>query len=172
MRRYVAILVVSAFVLKGSDAQIVNSKPLSRRITGYTMNVELDPVAKTITGSMKAYWVNISTDKVPDIQLHMYLNAFRSNKSTFQKESGMSPGPGKESVGWVEIKSMKDQYGNDLTKSSSFISPDDANPDDMTVLRVMLPKPVNPGDTVTLDISFKSKLPSQIRRTGYADDFF
>jgi hypothetical protein len=159
------------FLLPGIS-QVVVKEPLSPRITGYKMDVELDPEAKTVSGSMKAWWVNISDDLVPDIQMHMYLNAFRSNKSTMYWKSVGSPGTDEKDFGWVEISSMTDDSGNDLTKLITFISPDDGNPDDMTVLRVVLPEPVKPGDTVNLYIDFRSKLPSAFRRTGYNKDYF
>jgi hypothetical protein len=155
-----------------ASAQFVNKTPMSQRITGYSMDVELDPASAIITGTMDAWWVNISSDIVPDIQLHMYLNAFRSNKSTFYSESGGSPGTEAKDLGWVEIKSMTSDKGNDLVPSIEFISPDDDNKDDMTVLRVVLPEPAKPGDTVKLKIKFKSKLPSNIRRTGFKKDYF
>jgi hypothetical protein len=172
MKKPVALICGLLMFFAASPAQIVNKTPLSQRITGYVMDVELDPASAVITGTMEAWWVNISTDIVPDIQLHMYLNAFRSNKSTFYKESGGSPGTGAKDPGWVEINSMKDRSGTDLMPSMEFISPDDGNTEDMTVLRVMLPEPVKPGDTVKLNISFKSKLPSNIRRTGFNKDYF
>ncbi len=168
----IALICGLALMLDSGNAQIVNSSPLSQRITGYKMDVELNPAEKTITGTMEGYWVNISTDQVPDIQLHMYLNAFRSNRSTFYKESGGSPGGSKDDAGWVVINSITDGRGEDLSEKMAFISPDDGNADDMTVLRVILPKPAAPKDSVFLKIKFKSKLPSNIRRTGFKDDFF
>jgi hypothetical protein len=154
--------------------QIVNPTPLSPRITGYKMNVELDPVAKTVTGVMEAFWVNPSKDNVPDIQLHMYMNAFRSNKSTLNREIVSNAIKSNKEIdfGWIEIKSMTDKNGNDLKQGMKFISPDDNNPDDMTVLDVPLPKAAKPGDTVFINVNFVSKLPSDIRRTGFNDDFF
>ena len=163
------------------QSQIVNKEPLSDRITGYKIDAVLDTEAKTVSGNMNAFWVNKSSDNVPDIRLHMYLNAFRSNKSTFFRESrhwesghwvSDSPGTEKKDFGWVEIKSMKDRKGNDLKPNMQFISPDDGNPDDMTVLKVQLPEAVKPGDTVLISLGFVSKLPSNISRTGYYDDFF
>jgi hypothetical protein len=153
-------------------SQIVLPKPLSQRITGYKIVVELDPVTKKVSGNMDAYWVNPSRDIVSDIQLHMYLNAFKSNKSTFYRESGGSPGSKEIDFGWINIESMTDRNGNDLKKGMRFISPDDNNPDDMTVLDVTLNEAANPGDTVFIKVSFVSKLPSRIIRTGFNDDYF
>ena len=168
-------LIFLASLLPGLSAifaQDIFENPLSERITGYDINVSLDTDAKTISGSMVAMWVNNSPDMVPDLQLHMYLNAFRSNKSTFYRESGGSPGSREIDYGWTEISKITYNNGTDLSGSLSFIHPDDDNSDDMTVMQIMLPEPVAPGDTVFLDIDFTSKLPSNIRRTGFTDDFF
>jgi hypothetical protein len=167
---FLIFLFCPAFLLLQS--QIVNKKSLSERITGYDIDAELDHVEKTVNGSMNAFWVNKSTDNVPDIRLHMYLNAFRSNKTTFSIESGGSPGTEKKDFGWIEIKSMKDRIGMNLKPYMQFISPDDGNPEDMTVLKVQLPEAVKPGDTVFIKLRFVSKLPSVINRTGFKDDFF
>jgi hypothetical protein len=172
MKRTIFLIPLFYITLHQLQSQVVNKQPLSDRITGYKIDAELDPDMKTVTGTMDAFWVNKSKDNVPDIRLHMYLNAFRSNKSTFYKESGGSPGTKEKDFGWIEIKSMKDIKGNDLKPNMQFISPDDGNPDDMTVLEVQLPEVVKAGDTVFLNLRFVSKLPSKIIRTGFKDDFF
>ena len=59
-----------------------------------------------------------------------------------------------------------------LKPGMKFISPDDNNPDDMTVLDVLLMEAAKPGDTVFIKVNFVSKLPSSIRRTGFNDDYF
>lgn len=172
MKKTIFLILIFISALRLLQSQIINKEPLSKRITGYKIDAELDPAAKTVTATMDAFWVNISTDKVPEIRLHMYLNAFRSNKTTFYKESNGTPGSEKEDPGWIEIKSMKDRKGDDLRPYMQFISPDDGNPDDMTVLNIKLPEAVKPGDTVFINIRFVSKLPSRIFNTGYSDDFF
>lgn len=153
-------------------SQIINKEPLSARQTYYNIDSKLDPETKTITGHMEAYWVNMSDNVVPDIQLHMYMNAFRSNKSTLYTESGGSPGSKKSDYGWIEIKSFSDGNGTDLIGKMQFISPDDSNLQDQTVLKVLLQEAAKPGDTVFIKVNFETKLPSRIMRTGFNDDFF
>ncbi|MBS0011670.1 MAG: M1 family metallopeptidase [Bacteroidales bacterium] len=171
MKRVIFLFLFAAcfFSIK---AQVIFYEPMSERLTGYSMNVELDPVAKTVSGSMEAYWVNNSRRSVPDVQMHMYLNAFRSNKSTFYSESKGSPGSRELDFGWIEINNIINHRGADLRKGMEFIQPDDGNRYDSTVLRILLPEPVRPGDTAFFYIDFTSKLPSNIRRTGFTDDFF
>ena len=172
MRRQTIFVVLFFAFTCVSYSQTVNREVLSARLTGYKIDATLDPVKKTVTGKMEAYWVNNSTDNVPDLQMHMYLNAFRSNKTTFYKESGIFNKSEKIDFGYIEINSFTDIYGNELKPLTSYISPDDGNPEDMTVLRIALPEPVRPGDTIYIIVDFESKLPALTHRTGFNDDFF
>lgn len=155
-----------------SFSQIVNKEPLSERLTEYKIDATLDTKSKIIYGRMETFWVNHSYDNVPDVQMHLYLNAFRSNKTTFNKKSGWPFSKENADLGWIEIRSLTGKKGNDLMSHMQFIRPDDGNPDDFTVLKITLPESAGPGDTVFLNINFESKLPSRIIRTGYSDDFF
>ncbi|MGE5349056.1 MAG: M1 family metallopeptidase [Actinomycetota bacterium] len=153
-----------------AGGQIIVDKPLSSRLTGYDMNVTLDPVGHTVSGLMTAWWVNHSTMPVGEAMMHMYLNAFSSNKSTLAR--GRWSAAGDDGWGWVKINSIFDGRGNNLIDSIRFISPDDGNEHDKTVLKLALTAVVEPGDTLLLKIDFTSKLPSPILRTGYEDDFY
>ncbi len=154
-------------------AQIINKTPLSERITGYRITAFLDTTAKTVNCTMEAFWVNKSSDTVPDVMLHLYMNAFRDGNSTFYRESGgKSPGVREIDPGWIEINSLTGKDGTDLRQHMEYVSPDDGNPDDRTVSRIMLPKPAKPGDTVFIRADFITKLPSQIDRTGFNNNFY
>ena len=135
-------------------AQIVNEEPLSGRETCYKINATLDPDSKTVIGEMEAYWVNKSSDIVPDIQLHLYMNAFKNNKSTYSQGRIPSSYDKKSDFGWIELKSFEDGKGNNLLGRFTYISPDDNNPDDQTVIKMIPEKPAKPGDTVFI----KSKI--------------
>jgi hypothetical protein len=172
MKKLLLVLFWSFVLMPVLTAQIVLKKPLSSRQTYYKIDAKLDIRSKTVKGEMVAYWVNKSDDIVPDIQLHMYLNAFSSSKSTFYKESDDNPGNKDSDYGWIDIKKLTDKKGNDFIPLMKYISPDDGNPDDKTVMKIILPEHASPGDTVFLNISFESKLPSKIIRTGYSDDYF
>ena len=153
------------------SGQQIFDVPLSDRITGYDINAVLDPVTHTVSGEMTSWWINKSDKPVNDAMLHMYLNAFSSNKSSFASDGHWSPA-GDEGWGYVKIKSIADGSANDLKESTRFVSPDDGNIYDRTVLQLTLPGPVMPGDTLKLRIAFESKLPSPIDRTGYNKDYY
>lgn len=153
------------------SGQAIFDKPLSERITGYDINATLNPATHIVSAGMKAWWVNKSDKPVSQAMLHMYLNAFSSNKSTFNAEGDWAPAED-DGWGWVRIINISDASGNDLADSMKFVAPDDGNTFDRTVLQINLPAPVAPGDTLKLDLSFDSKLPSPIMRTGFAGDYY
>lgn len=168
-----AIILLVALLVSGIlHSQVVLREPLSERITGYTLDVQLDDVSGIITGSVNAFWVNKSPFPVGEAHLHMYMNAFRSTRSTYNGISGTMPPLPEEDYGWIDITSLTDAAGNNLTQSMEYISPDDGNEYDKTVLRIPLTSPVQPGDTLRLSGRFETKLPASIRRTGRNKDFF
>jgi hypothetical protein len=172
MNRLRIILLILIFPVISVNSQIINKKQLSSRQTGYEIEATLDPVTKKVTGSMKAFWVNKSTDIVPDIQLHMYMNAFKNSKSTLNQELHDYKKRKDSEYGSIDLKKFTDRHGRDLIPLMNFISPDDGNIFDQTVLKVILPEPAKPQDTVFIDVMFETRLPSIIRRTGYSDNFF
>jgi hypothetical protein len=52
-------------------------------IVRYNIDAQLDPASKMLRGSYVLLWKNTSTDSIPDLQFHLYLNAFKNNLSTF-----------------------------------------------------------------------------------------
>ena len=172
MKRILIFLFICIIPGKYALAQIVNKEPLSARQTYYKIDARLDPDSKIVTGEMEAYWVNKSNDIVPDIRLHLYMNAFKSNKTTFNKGAGMNLADKKEEFGWIDLRSFEDGEGKNLLPLLTYISPDDNNPDDQTVIRIVTEKPARPGDTVFIKVSFETSLPKGSARTGYADDYF
>lgn len=167
-----ALWLCQVLLMPGLKAQIINKVPLSERLTGYDIKVNLDTAARTVAGSLNAYWVNNSGDIVPDIRMHLYMNAFRSNQTTFYMESGNIPDTGPDDPGYIDINSFVDGNNRDLIHSMTYISPDDGNPEDKTVIQVMLNSPAMPGDTVFVKIDFTTKLSSVFRRTGYNDNYY
>lgn len=172
MRRLTVIFIGSITAVNVAFSQVVLKEPLSARQTYYKIDARLQTAGKIVEARMETYWVNKSADKVTEVQMHLYLNAFRSRNTTFNKESRMIPDGEKSEMGWIDIKALSDRDGNDLLHNLKFISPDDGNANDSTVAKIDLPAPAMPGDTVFLKISFESKLPSRIIRTGSRDDFF
>ncbi|NDD63806.1 MAG: M1 family peptidase [Acidobacteria bacterium] len=127
-----------------------------------------------IEGQELLTWRNDSTTEVAELQFHLYLNAFRNEKSTFFRESGgrlRGDRFANGEWGWIDIDEMRTAEGEDLTPRIEYIHPDDDNVDDRTVIRVPLTTPVKPGEKISLDIRFNARLPRVFARTGYWGGF-
>ncbi len=163
LRHGIAILAAAASAWITAAAQpVIFPQPLSPRIANYTIDVRYTPVSNTLIGHETLVWHNQSRDEIPTLQFHLYLNAFRNNRSTFMKESGALSGGFKTDPnrwGFTDIKKIALSTGEDLTNHYRFIQPDDTNADDKTVIELLLPRPVRPGDSVALVIDFHAKLP-------------
>ena len=140
------------------------------------MQVGLDPVGKTLDGREHLIWRNPSGDTVTELRFHLYLNAFKNNRTTFMRESGGQlrgdhAGNKPQDWGWIDVASIQ-AAGVDLRPGSRFIQPDGNDPSDETVLLVPLARPVPPHGEIALDIAFRAKLPKIFARTGFVRDYF
>jgi hypothetical protein len=170
MRKSLFLIILCIF-LSPLYGQVILKAPLSPRITGYDINATLVPDKHIVSGTVKAYWINPSKADVSEAMLHMYMNAFKSNKTDMCTEGGWSAA-GKDGYGWIRIKTINDNKGNDLLDKIHYVQPDDSNTNDETVLKVDLPYPVKPADTLWLNITFETKLQSPLQRSGFKDDFY
>src|SRR5262245_28639979 len=83
----------------------------------YSMSASLDVPAKQVSGRERIVWRNPSRDVVPDLWFHLYLNAFKNARTTFNRESGgqlrglsntgMRPGR-------IDVTSLRLSDGTDL----------------------------------------------------------
>ena len=148
---------------------------LSKHIVDYRIKAKLVPEERAIIGEETLIWLNDSDFPVTELQFHLYLNAFKNNRSTFITESGGTHRGfqlGEDEWGYCEVQKIKIKEGLDLTLSIQYIHPDDNNEQDQTVMKVELPQALLPQEKVTLEIDFTSKLPKVFARSGYAGDFY
>jgi len=151
------------------------SASLSKHIVDYQIKAQLDPEEKAVTGQQILTWLNDSEVPVSELQFHLYLNAFKNNRSTFLIESGGQSRNFKmdeDHWGFMDIKSIGLLNGPDLTEAMKFIHPDDDNEEDRTVMSLSLPQPVEPQNKITLKIEFYAKLPRVFARSGFYEDFY
>ncbi len=156
---------------------IVQSAPLSNRTANYTMHISLDVENKMLQGKTVLLWNNPSNDTIKNMPFHLYYNAFKNTRSTFNKERSGRSFLGPVDVennhwGWSEINSIKDDKGNNLTSTIQYIQPDDDNNEDQTVLNVPLKTFLLPGESIEIEFEWTAKIPFRSARTGYNKDFY
>ena len=173
------IPVCSLFLIIMYPGFLLSQEPFCKQIANYTMDVKLDTEKKMINGRELLSWTNDSAYSVEELWFHVYWNAFQNNLSTYLTEEKQRTVCAFEREEWgyclVEsIKIVKDSSVEeyDLIPSLRFRHPDDDNLYDRTVFSVKLPKPLESGGTILIEIFFQSKVPRPISRTGVYKDYY
>jgi hypothetical protein len=144
------------------------------KVVDYVLHATLDPVTHTVHGTGTVLWKNVSSKPVSEMWLHLYLNAFKNQSSVFMREpvGGFRGNTLPASWGTIDVKKLvwKDPSGDrDLLASMQVHRPGD---DDETDARVApLPRAIEPGETITLEMEWDDKLPTVVERTGYDGSF-
>ena len=167
-----------AFLFLLSFSGLFCQTGLSPKIASYEIDLVLDVDDKKVRADQKLFWKNPSETPVSELQFHIYYNAFKNTESTFMKDRGVFEGLLSDALakgcGWAktEILEMIDEDGNDLVDNMTYIQPDDDNTADQTVLRVVLDKPVQPGEIDTFQMKWVANVPKIMPRTGYNKDYY
>ena len=163
MRSLGFALVLSFATSSSLHAQITGqmTPPRSPRNASYSIDVRLDPATRTITASEIITWRNITSRSVDDLRFHLYWNAWRDDRSTWQRERALARTPARDTRpgdrASIDVSSLRVTGSGgsvDLTTRLRFVAPDDNNADDRTVLQAPLPQPAAPGTTLTIEVTW------------------
>jgi len=143
------------------------------RVASYLLEARLDENTHRVAGKGVIEFSNASRAPLGELYFHLYMNAFKHEKSLFLRSpfgAGRSDARA-EDWGFIDVKSLKarELEGVDLWPTRENGSP--AEPNDETDVKVTLPRPLAPGERLTLDVEFSCKLPRIVLRTGYSGDF-
>lgn len=157
------------------SAQTPAPAALSPRNANYTLTAGLNAETHTIDGSGTIVWRNITKNPTSELRFHLYWNAWRDDKSSWIRETALGrssmAGRPPQDRGSIDLKVLALGDEN-LLAGAKFIAPDDGNADDRTVLQVPLTKPVGPGETIELKMSWTSHVPRPYSRTGVQGDYY
>jgi hypothetical protein len=183
----------------GPASQEVAAAPRACRvdydIAARLLRVEREDGGEILTrwrleGQETIRWTNGSGEPVSDLWFHLYLNAFANSRSISmlgRRDGGVGRGrvdlAGEWWWGWQRVDALAFE-GQDLLPSLSWESPhaDEGAqgsgaepraeaPQDRTVFRVELPRPIEPGETAEIEVRWTSQLPRVRQRTGTKGDF-
>jgi len=159
----------------------VTSANLSPAIANYEIDVTLDPVARTLTGSEVITWRNTGQIPAYSVRLHMFWNAFRNTNSTWLKQrqlTGDNPfaGASEADFGYSNITALTFMNGDgtetDMMPRFRYISPEDQNRDDRSLAVADLPVGVQPGETMRIKVAWAGRFPKNFDRTGQIGDYY
>ncbi len=146
-------------------------------VASYRIEASYEAREHRIDGKETVTFVNRTDAPIGELALHLYLNGFRNDLSTWLREDALPGGrtrpkrTDESRYGFIDINRIALSDGTDLTPAVRFVSPDDRNPDDRTLAAIPLPRAVAPGETLVFDVDFVTRLPRAVARTGWKDDY-
>lgn len=154
------------------------ARPRHPPLSAYDLSAALEPGTQTVAGEGKVRWTNGGSHPVRSLCWHLYLNAFRNDRSIFMRESGGGELRGDrfdgESWGYVEVTRLLAHPpggGAPVDLLPGRVHPE-SHPEDRTVMNTPLSFSVQPGEQVELEMSWVSKLPRVFSRSGYEGSFY
>ncbi len=170
---------------RGMSGVAAAAEPPARspRNANYAIEARLDVSRRILAGTETITWRNITSHATSELRLHLYHNAWANDRTSYARANRLGPLPWslllmdhrEDDWGYCDITALTllaDAGAPGLSPLTSFIQPDDGNPDDRTVLRVALPAPVEPGGSVRLRVSWTEKIPRPFQRAGTKGDYF
>ena len=163
-----------AFASVGADGAAAAAVPPPldySAVASYDLSARLDAATHAVDAQGTIRWVNSSSRAATELWLHLYLNAFSHDRTLFLRSSGGRQQGRLKQFGDISVKRLvaRELGSVDLWPGAATHSPGD--PDDTTDIRVPLPRPVQPGEHLTLDCAFEAHLPQLFERTGFVDSF-
>lgn len=134
----------------------------------YKIAVTLNPDAHILTGTETLVYKNNSPDIFTFVWFHLYPNAYKDNKSVYARES-MKAGSSRLALasdderGFIKIDTVR--VGKQNLKWSY-------KENDETEMKVMLPAPLKPGESVEFYIKFFIKIPYIFSRLGHIENHY
>ena len=159
----VLILAVLSFLLVGIPPLLTAKEEvaLSDRLVEYVIAADLDTEEWTIDCHESILFRNGTKNATSELVFHLYPNAYANSGALHQigrRHRGFKDRDEAE-CGYMEIKRVALADGGEFPASPTI---------DDTILRVPLAAPLEPGESVSLEIGFLVKFPSRIlSRSGY-----
>jgi hypothetical protein len=163
------VLVLAPALVQARTPDHWFDRPRSPRIANYRIEAALDWQDKVLNGQETITWRNTGTAPTAEFPLHLYLNAFKGPQSLYFKDKGGALGP--RAGGWETGDPRCWGYCRLLSVHLENRALDGHPGEDQTVYWVRLPRPVAPGETLSLDIAWESRFPQAHGRSGRIRDF-
>jgi hypothetical protein len=135
----------------------------------YNIKAELNDKEKSITGFETIVYKNNSPSTLDFIWFHIWPNAYKNESTALlqQIKNDSARAKKKDNIGPGSIEGLAFKVNEQLAKTEPH-----PNPQYIDVIKLVLNKPLLPGDSITISTPFKVMLPPYFSRSGYADGEF
>jgi hypothetical protein len=164
MKRFLLILLLAV----SSGAAIAQNSYWQQKLS-YNIDVSLNDKDNTLKGFETISYKNNSTTELDFIWFHIWPNAYKQESTALfqQLKNDTSRVKKMSHVTYGSIDGLDFKVNGKL----AVVEPH-SNPQYIDIVKVKLPAPLKPGDSVNISTNFKVKLPGYFSRSGYADGEF
>ncbi|MCL2576428.1 MAG: M1 family metallopeptidase [Defluviitaleaceae bacterium] len=146
-------------IIEETPVPVETPKPEIPRYNEYRITLDVDPSERTVSGISHITFTNRASVELDEIVLRVYLNAF---------SEGVEPPPVFSELEWRAFPNGQD-YGF-LEIQNAFLDNEPLEFElDETILRLILPEPLEPYATVQLLLQYNARVPKIAHRTGGND---
>ena len=135
----------------------------------YDIKAELNDKDKSISGFETIVYKNNSPATLDFIWFHIWPNAYKNDSTALFQQIRNDTARSKkaEQIGYGSIDGLAFKIKDQPARTESH-----PNPQYIDVIKLVLNKPLSPGDSITISTPFKVILPPYFSRSGYADGEF
>jgi hypothetical protein len=153
---------IAIFVL--SFCQVGVSQPYFQQEVNYRLSVSLNDVNHTLSGFETIQYINHSPDVLKFLYFHLWPNAYKDNSTAFAHqmiENGNTDFyfSKPDERGFIDSLDFRID-GETIQWSMDWFASD--------ICKLLLNRPLNPGDTVSITTPFFVKIPGSFSRFGHA----
>ena len=130
----------------------------------YDLHVKFNPEEKSLDALMKLQYTNHSPDTLYFIWFHVWPNAYRNDR-TLYSEQLLENGDTRFYFSSKEQKGYLNRL--DFRVDGSLVTIQD-HPEYIDVVKLILPKPLLPGGSISISASFHLRLPFNFNGNGYS----
>ncbi|WP_443939949.1 M1 family metallopeptidase [Pedobacter sp. MW01-1-1] len=135
----------------------------------YTIDVSLNDKEKSLAGKERIIYKNNSPSELNFIWFHIWPNAYKNENTALfnQLKNDTSRKEKLKNIAYGSIDGLNFKVNGKVAGTEPH-----PNPQYIDIIKVLLPSPLKPGDSITITTDFNVKLPTYFSRSGYAETQF
>jgi hypothetical protein len=138
------------------------------QILHYDLHVIFHPSERTLDAMMKLKYANHSPDTLNFIWLHVWPNAYRNDRTLYSDQL-LENGDTRFYFSSKEKKGYINHLDFRVDGTRTIIQD---HPEFIDVIKMILPKPLLPGDSITISTAFHLQIPFNFNGNGYSKHHF
>lgn len=166
MHKYIVLTLV-LFTSMLCSAQIRSQVSWQQQVN-YTIDVTLDDLNHFLTGTIEIDYTNNSPNSLDYIYFHIWPNAYKNVNTAFAKQLEQN-----KDLSFYYSKAEDKGYIDSLSFTSSGKSLQIEETKYIDVIKVILPTPLQSGESISIKTPFRVKIPKVFSRLGHENqDYF